>query len=104
MIFELNIIMSFDQHYLIAANVSHKVYVASDAGDDWACPPNEYMSCIAASTYYEKHGRKGFVYPDRLPQVGEKFHEGDIGYHLRAGRHYLSREDWKYYLQFLNRE
>ena len=43
----------------------------------------------------------GFVYPDREPQVGDAFHEGDIGYHLRPGTHYFSREDWQMYLKFL---
>lgn len=94
--------LPFDQHYLIAANAAHKAYVASAVGDLWACPENEYLSCVAASEYYEKHGRKGFVHPDRLPVVGDQFHEGDIGYHLRDGVHYFSREDWLTYLKFLN--
>ena len=93
--------LPFDQHFLLAANVAHKVYVASAAGDAWACPKNEYLSCVAANEYFQARGKHGFVYPDRLPEIGECFHSGDIGYHLRAGQHYLSREDWKYYLKYL---
>jgi len=93
--------LPFDQHYLIAANVPHRVYVASAAEDAWACPENEYLSCVAASGYYEKHVGGGFVHPNRLPEVGDSFHDGRIGYHLRAGRHYFSREDWKYYIEYL---
>lgn len=93
--------MPFDQHWLIAANLPHKVYVASAAGDSWACPRNEYLSCIAASDYYKSHGTRGFVHPDRLPEIGECFHEGDVGYHLRDGLHYLGREDWMQYVRFL---
>lgn len=93
--------LPFDQHWLIAANLPHKVYVASAAGDDWACPENEYLACIAADEYYTAHGHRGFVHPDRLPDAGECLHGGDIGYHLRAGTHYLSREDWLYYIKFL---
>jgi hypothetical protein len=48
-------------------------------------------------------GEKGLVTPDRLPAVGDVLHEGKIGYHLRKGDHFLSREDWNYYFQFLNR-
>lgn len=95
--------LPFDQHWLIAANLPHKVYVASALGDAWACPENEYLSCVAASEYYEKHGMKGFIHPDRLPNADEYFHDGDIGYHLRKGTHYFSREDWGYYIRFLNR-
>ena len=93
--------MPFDQHWLLCANLPHKVYVASASGDLWACPKNEYLSCVAASDYYEAQGKSGFVHPDRLPEVGEYFHDGDIGYHLRDGLHYQSREDWKNYIRFL---
>ena len=93
--------LPFDQHYLIAANVPHRVYVASAIGDDWACPKNEYLACVAASEYYENNRGSGFVHPNRLPNVGECFHEGSIGYHLRDGNHYFSREDWQYYIKYL---
>ena len=95
--------LPFDQHFLIAANYPHKVYVASAAEDLWADPEKEYMGCVLASGYYEKHGMKGFVHPDRNPQVGEFFGEGNIGYHLRAGKHYFSREDWLRYMEFLKK-
>ena len=93
--------MPFDQHFLLAANVPHKVYVASAEEDAWACPINEYMACVVASEYYVKHGLAGFVCPDRLPVINDIFHEGYIGFHLRGGSHYLSREDWKNYIEFL---
>ena len=96
--------LPFDQHFLIAANAPHKVYVASAVEDLWAFPKNEYLACVAASKYYEQSGAGGFVHPARLPVVGDRFHEGDIGYHLRAGSHYFSREDWHRYLEFLGRE
>lgn len=94
--------LPFDQHYLIGANVPHRVYVASALGDEWACPKNEYRSCIGASSYYEKNGLKGFVYAQREPVPGDFFHDGYIGYHMRSGTHYLSREDWQYYIRYIN--
>ena len=96
--------MPFDQHFLLAANVSHLVYVASASLDLWASPENEYRACVAASDYFEAHGRHPFVHPDRLPKVGECFHEGDIGYHLREGMHYLNRTDWQLFLRFLKKK
>ncbi len=96
--------LPFDQHYLIAANYPHKVYVASAEGDAWATPKNEYLSCIAASSYYENHDIKGFIHPGRLPKTGEHFHDGNIGYHIRKGTHYLSREDWQNYIKYLEKE
>lgn len=93
--------MPFDQHFLLSAIAPRKVYVASAKEDLWADPVSEYLACVAASETYEKLGLKGFVHPDRLPEAGDVFHEGNIGYHLRAGKHYLSREDWNYYMNYI---
>ena len=93
--------LPFDQHWLIAANIPHKVYVASAIGDAWAHPENEFLACVAASEYYEKNGSKGFIHSELMPKIGDAFHEGNIGYHIRDGIHYLSREDWQYYIRFL---
>jgi len=95
--------MPLDQHFLIAANRPHRVYVASAALDAWACPENEYLSCVAASEYYKADGGMGFVHPDRMPKIGDAFHDGYIGYHLRDGKHYLSREDWARFVEFLEK-
>lgn len=94
--------LAFDQHFLIAANYPHRVYVASAEDDWWACPSNEYLACTAASGFFEKSGSCGFFHPQRLPAAGEFFHNGNIGYHMREGSHYLSRTDWQFYIKFLN--
>lgn len=93
--------MPFDQHYLLAANAPHLVYVASAIEDWWADPANEYLSCVAASEYHKSKGLAGFIHPDRPPFVGDFFPEGSIGYHLRPGKHYFSRNDWNHYIKFL---
>jgi hypothetical protein len=95
--------LPFDQHFLLAAAAPRKVYVASAAEDTWADPDSEYLACYAAGKVYERLGMPGFVCPDRLPAPGDVFHEGSIGYHLRPGAHYLSREDWQKFIAFLNR-
>ncbi len=95
--------MPFDQHFLLAAIAPRKVYVASAKEDTWADPPSEFLSCIAAGDFYTLYEQPGFVAPDRFPAVGDAFHEGSIGYHLRAGMHYWSREDWNTFLDFFLR-
>ena len=94
--------MPFDQHFLLAANYPHLVYVASALEDEWAYPKNEYLSCVAASEFYTARGRKGFISDDEHPELRKRYNDGDIGYHLRSGRHYLSREDWQRYFEFLS--
>lgn len=69
--------------------------MSSAAQDDWADPKSEFLSCVAASEAYEMLGVQGLVTEDVFPEVGTCLHEGHIGYHLRPGTHYLSRDDWQ---------
>lgn len=92
--------MPFDQHFLIAANYPHRVYVASAAEDLWACPENEFAACVAADEFYTARGKAGLG-TVVMPPVGGRVHTGYIGYHDRAGCHYLSREDWNAYMDYL---
>jgi hypothetical protein len=92
--------MPFDQHYLIAANYPHRVYVASAEGDLWACPKNEFLACVAADGFFTERGCATLGATD-MPPIGTRLHRGHIGYHSRPGLHYLSREDWNAYCDYL---
>lgn len=94
---------NFDQHFLLAACAPRKVYAASADEDLWADPISEYLGCVAASPAWELLGEAGFVHPDRLPDAWDRFADGNIGYHLRPGAHFLSRHDWKRYIDFIKR-
>lgn len=95
--------MPFDQHYLAASIAPRMVYVASAKEDTWADPDAEMLTCVAIDEMYKKCGKTGFICEDRLPQVGDEFHEGNVGYHLRAGLHYFSREDWLKVIKFIKK-
>jgi len=69
--------------------------------DEWADPVSEYLACAAASEAWEVNGLTGFVHPDRLPENWDRFADGNIGYHLRPGTHFLSRHDWVRYCDFI---
>ena len=90
--------MPFDQHYLIASVAPRKVLIGSASGDLWADPYSEQLSCFAASEAFDR----GFVCPDRQAEIDEKFFDGDLGYHLRRGLHYFSRNDWNRLIEFVN--
>ena len=92
--------MPFDQHWLIASVAPRLVYVASAYEDKWADPDSEYLACAAAAPAF----KNGFVCQNRLPVTGDVFHDGDIGYHLRAGRHYMGREDWNLVIEFIKKK
>ena len=91
--------MPCDQHYLLASIAPRKVCVGSASEDWWADPVSEFLSCMAASPAFEK----GLCYEDRMPEVGEAWFDGDVGYHLRHGRHYFSRQDWQQLIAFTKR-
>ena len=95
--------MPFDQHYLAAAIAPRYVYISSAKEDIWADPVSEMLTCVAISEVYERYGEKGFVCADRLPRVGDVFHDGCVGYHLRDGLHYFSREDWNKAMTFVKK-
>ena len=94
--------LPFDQHFLIGAIAPRRVSIGSAVEDLWADPASEYLSACASSEAWTLHGETGFVHPDRLPVVGDRFLDGRVSYHLRAGRHYFSREDWGVYLDVIN--
>lgn len=96
--------MPFDQHYLLASIAPRYVNVASAVEDVWADPDSEMLACVAASKIYEDMNLKGFICDNRLPCVGVMYHEGHIGYHLRGGSHYFSREDWLKLIKFVNKK
>ena len=93
--------MPFDQHYLVASVAPRYAYVASAKEDTWADPYSEMLSCVAATPAYEAMGLDGLICEDRLPEVGDRWHAGHIGYHLRAGQHYMGREDWNIAMDFI---
>jgi len=93
--------MPFDQHWLIGLLAPRYAYVASAANDLWVDPASEHLACVAAGELWEKDG---FITPDRPPRIGDSFHEGKVGYHLRAGEHFFSREDWLNFMTFLRKK
>ncbi|MBO7208963.1 MAG: hypothetical protein J6V58_04405 [Clostridia bacterium] len=91
----------FDQHFLVASIAPRFAYVASATMDDWADPVSEFLTCVAATPAYEKMGLKGLVCNDEIPNGGEFFHEGRIGYHKTHGAHMISRHDWHRFMDYI---
>ena len=94
--------LPFDQHWLAASIAPRHAYIASGEKDIWADPFSQMMCCLATGKAYEEYGKRGFVCEDRFPKVGDVFHEGSVGYHMRDGVHYFSREDWNKFLDFVD--
>ena len=95
--------MPCDQHFFAPCIFPRHMYIASAAEDFWADPTNEFMCAYACGKYYEKNGKTGFVCPDRLPDKDDVFADGNVAYHIRPGKHYISRTDWNRYIDYLKK-
>ena len=91
----------YDQSFLLALIAPRYLLVGSAAEDYGADPQSEFLTTLHASAAWTLLEQTGLVTPDDLPKENAVLHEGFIGYHLRPGKHFLSREDWNYYIQFL---
>ena len=89
--------MPFDQHYLIATIAPRYVHLGSASEDWWADPVSQYLSCVAAGDAF----KNGFCYEEKMPEINDEFFEGDVGFHMRKGLHYYSREDWLKSIKFV---
>lgn len=87
--------LPFDQHFLLASIAPRCVFVGSATEDHWADQVGEQLGCLAAAPAFG-----GDFRCDHIAQPDEVFDEGKIGYHLRTGTHYFSRQDWQRLMAF----
>lgn len=88
-----------DQHMLVSLVAPRPVYIASAAKDLWADPLGEMISAKHATPVYKLFGLEGFNGNEKLPPVSNPI-KSVIGYHIRPGKHSLTPEDWKYFMDF----
>ena len=94
----------FEQHFLLALTAPRFVLIGSANRDLWADPYGEQLSCIGASPVWALYNKDGFIGPTEPAKVNESFDEGSIHYHLRDGIHFLSRRDWNFYMDFIDKK
>ncbi len=101
---ELEDAKPYDQSFVLALVAPRYLLVGSAEDDKGADPRSEFLTTLHASSAWERLGKTGLVTEDRLAVPGDWFGEGNVLYHYRKGKHYLSRDDWAAYIRFLDQK
>lgn len=101
---ELEDCKPYDQSFLLSLIAPRYLLVGSAELDKGADPKSEFLTTLHASRAWEIHGAQGLITEDEMPTPGAFLGEGEVLYHYRSGTHYLSREDWAAYMNFLDKK
>ncbi len=94
----------FDQNFLLSLIAPRRLMIGSAENDIWADPESEFLGAYSVSKIYELYGLDGLIHKESFPTVGEVLDKGSVSYHLRAGEHYLSRDDWHVYMNYIKKQ
>src|SRR5262249_53476271 len=93
--------LPFDQHCLVALVTPRPVLFANAVEDTWANPDGQFEVLKAADPVYRFLGAGGLDAKTR-PEIG-KLVDSTLGYFIRLGKHSMTREDWKVFLDFADK-
>ena len=88
----------FDQHALVAICAPRPVLFTNAEDDQWANPPGQFDVLTAAAPAYKLYGDTNPV-AAKVPEMGT-LADTRLGYFVRPGKHSMTPDDWKVYMQF----
>lgn len=97
--------LPFDQHMLLALIAPRCAIIGCAELDYWADNDGAYNSCLLSNGAWGVYGKRGiFPCPHSYEElIKENKHptllDGEIGYFIRGGSHFLSRYDWQKYIE-----
>ena len=95
--------LPLDQHLLPGLIAPRAVYYSSAKGDQWADPKGEYLGIqLGSRVASEIYGKKA-EFQTEFEQLTGPVHLESVGYHIREGKHDLTWEDWRIFLDFVEK-
>ena len=93
--------LPFDQHCLLALCAPRPVLFSCATEDLWANPAGQFAMLRAADPVYRLLAGDG-VGAETMPEVGHLL-ASRLGYFIRSGKHSMSSEDWKAWLDYADK-
>ena len=94
--------LPLDQHLLPGLIAPRAVYYSSARGDQWADPKGEYLGIQLGSRVAAEIYEKKAVFEKSFEELNGPVHLESVGYHIREGKHDLTWEDWRMFLEFVS--
>lgn len=94
--------LPFDQHNLVAVVAPRPVLFSNAVEDTWANPDGQFQVLQAADPVYRFLGAGGL--DAKQPPEPGKLIDSKLGYFIRPGKHSMTREDWKVFLDFADKQ
>ncbi len=93
--------LPFDQNGLVALCAPRPVLFSNAAEDQWANPDGQFQVLLAADPVYRFLRVEGLSVKTP-PPIGTLI-DSRLGYFVRAGKHSMTREDWRVFVDFADR-
>jgi hypothetical protein len=92
--------LPFDQNCLVALCVPRPVLYANATEDVWANPDGQFDMLKSADPVYKLLAKppSGLETLTRPPE--NVLSPGTLGYFIRPGRHSMTKDDWKIFLDY----
>ena len=87
-----------EQYSLIACIAPRALYLSTANGDLTAPPYIHFATVKGIKPVYKLFGAKDFP-PDKMEESAKPYF-GNIAYHCKVGKHSITREDWKNFMDY----
>ena len=95
--------LPLDQHLLPGLIAPRAVYYSSAREDQWADPKGEYLGLSLGSRVFSEIYGKQAMFEQEFEELKGPVHVESVGYHIREGKHDLTWEDWRIFLEFVDK-